>query len=271
MTPGRKTAWITGASSGIGEALTREYAGRGWSLCLLARREEVLAGLCRTLQSEYPRQFFHWEAVDISEEQDLLQALDRLVRKGGLPDLLIANAGVGRSVDPLLPGWENTRRTLLTNVLGTLAGMEFCKELWVRSRTPGQIAVISSVAGVRGLPGTAAYSASKAALATYAESCRPRWEEAGIRISCIFPGYVRTPMTARNPWMPWLLDPEQAAARIAGAIERGKKRYVFPFPMRIVFGLLRHMPDPVFDWLSRKAGTAAMRRKAAADNITGAP
>lgn len=249
----RKTVFITGASSGIGEALAREYARRGWNVGVLARREPLLQTLVDSLRSSHPNQSFSYAASDIADEIAQFRGLEQLISTLGCPQVFIANSGYGKGVSPRQPMWDNTRKTFMINVVGTIAGLEYIKEYWIRENQPGHLVGISSVAAGRGLPGTAAYSSSKAALATYLESVRGDLAKAGILVTCVHPGFVRTPMTETNPWMPWLLEPQDAARRIADAIERNRRRFVFPFPMKFVFWLLRHMPDGLYDWLSRRA------------------
>lgn len=248
----RPIAWITGAGSGIGLALAREYARRGWDLALVSRRPGPLQDLAEELRLRYPEQRFFIRAIDLMDVPQQQTGLEELVRETGIPNLFLANAGFGHSMDPRRPMWENTYRTVMTNLTGTLTGIEFCKELWIRQRLPGHLAIIGSVAGARGLPGSAAYSCAKAALEFYCESVRAPLALCGIRVTVIFPGFVRTAMISRRSFRPWLLEPEAAARRIAGAIEQGRARYVFPFPMRLIFPILRHMPDFLFDRIQHR-------------------
>lgn len=246
------TVFITGGSSGIGKALAEEYARLGWNVGVLARRVEALDELVGTLRGSYPSQRFAAAAADVTDDQEQFKALDRLLAELGLPTVFIANSGMGKRKDPLQPVWPHVKRTLMTNLLGAIAGMEYIKDAWVREGRPGHLVAISSVAGARGLRGTAPYSASKAALATYMESIGIELPANNIHVTCIFPGFVKTPMTASNPWMPWLLEPDEAARHITRAIEKRKARYVFPFPMRLIFSLLRHLPGPLYDWAARR-------------------
>ena len=247
------TVFITGASSGIGKALASEYARLGWDVGVLARRRDTLDELVNGLHNSYPNQHFAAAVADVTDEQEQFKALDALISELGSPSVFIANSGYGKRKDPLQPVWSHVRRTLMTNLLGAIAGMEYIKDHWVREKKTGHLVAISSVASARGLRGTASYSASKAALATYMESIGIELPASGIHVTCIFPGFVRTPMTASNPWMPWLLEPEDAAQRIIRAIEKRRSRYVFPFPMRFIFSLLRHLPGPMYDWAARRS------------------
>ncbi len=178
----------------------------------------------------------------------------RLIDELGGLDIAIANSGMGASKSAFSShAWEIARETFSVNLLGAIHTLEIAKEYFVRQRLSGQLVGISSVAGARGFPRVGAYCASKAALATYLESIRGELAGGGIHVLSVHPGYVRTPMVSMNRRMPWLIEPEDAARRIADAIEAGKKRFIFPAPMRLVYGFLKHMPDSVYDfWSSQR-------------------
>ncbi len=241
---------ITGASSGIGAALARCYAARGATLGLMARREQALQELAGALPSPsftYP--------LDVTDAEALRQAARDFVDRAGVPDLVIANAGI--SVGTLtqeasdLPVFE---RIMAVNVLGLVNTFgPFIAPM--RRAGGGTLAGIASVAGIRGLPGAGAYCASKSATITYLESLRVELRGSGVEVVTIAPGYIATPMTAVNDYpMPFLMPADQAAWRFARAIERGTSYTVIPWQMGVVAKLMRLLPNPVFDALFARAG-----------------
>ena len=246
--------FITGASSGIGEALAKHYAAQGATLGLAARRqrrlEELTAELAATLSGEhvcYP--------LDVVDAESLRAAAADFIARHGCPDIVIANAGV--SVGTLTEESDDLpvfRRVLETNVLGVAHTFApFIAAM--RARGEGRLVGIASVAGIRGLPGAGAYSASKAALIAYLESLRGELRGSGVRVTTIAPGFIATPMTAHNPYaMPFLLPVDVAAERFARAIARGVSYTVIPWPMAIVAKLLRLLPNALYDRLAARAG-----------------
>jgi NAD(P)-dependent dehydrogenase (short-subunit alcohol dehydrogenase family) len=238
--------FITGASSGIGEALAVYYAGHGARLGLAARRGERLAALDQRLgggHACYP--------LDVADAPALHAAAADFVARFGAPDIVIASAGV--SAGTLTEHAEDLavfRRIMDINVYGMAA--TFAPFIPAMQAAGGErrLVGIASVAGIRGLPGAAAYSASKAAAIAYLESLRLEMRPAGIKVVTIAPGYIETPMTAVNPYpMPFLMPAGRAAARFAAAIERGVGYTVIPWPMGIVAKLLRLLPNGVYDRL----------------------
>src|SRR5574338_22928 len=219
--------FLTGASSGIGAALARHYARRGARLGLVARQGGRLAEVAGSLPGE-PLCY----AADVADVPALAEAAADFMARRGLPDVVIANAGI--SVGTLteyaedLPVFE---RILRTNVLGVVATFQpFLAAM--RARGSGRLVGTASVAGIRGLAGAGAYSASKAALITYLESLRVELRGSGVKVVTLVPGYIATPMTAVNDYpMPFLMDADRAAARFAEAIDRGRRYTVVPWPM----------------------------------------
>lgn len=237
--------FITGASSGIGEALAAFYAGRGATLGLAARRREALEALVGRLgggHACYP--------LDVADAAALHAAAADFVARYGPPDIVIANAGV--SVGTLTECEEDLaafRRVMDTNVYGMAATFApFIPAM--KAAGGGRLAGIASVAGIRGLPGAEAYSASKAAAIAYLESLRLEMRPHGIKVVTIAPGYIETPMTAINPYrMPFLLPAAEAARRFAAAIERGVGYTVIPWQMGLVAKFLRLLPNWLYDRL----------------------
>lgn len=242
--------FITGASSGIGAALARAYAARGAILALVARREAVLAELSASLPTKafiYP--------LDVADAAATQAAAEDFASRAGLPDVVIANAGV--SAGTLTEESDDIaaiERIFATNVMGVVNTFApFAAAM--RQRGNGRLVGIASVAGVRGLPGAGAYSASKAAVFAYLEALRVEMRDCGVKVVTIAPGYIATPMTAVNNYpMPFLLDADEAARRMLRVIDRGARRAVVPWQMGVIAALMRRMPDAVYDRLAARAG-----------------
>jgi len=242
--------FITGASSGIGEALAVYYAAQGARLGLAARRGEALAALNERLGGShacYP--------LDVTDAPALHAAALDFIGRSGAPDIVIANAGV--SAGTLTEHEEDLavfRRIMDINVFGMAA--TFAPFIPAMQAASGErrLVGIASVAGIRGLPGAEAYSASKAAAIAYLESLRLEMRPCGIKVVTIAPGYIETPMTEINPYqMPFLLSAERAAAAFAAAIARGTSYTVIPWPMGVVAKLLRLLPNWAYDRLFTRA------------------
>lgn len=242
--------FITGASSGIGAALARYYAARGAVLGLVARRRAALQELLATLPGEHAVY-----TVDVADEAGLRQAAADFSARFGVPDVVVANAGV--SVGTLTEEEGDLRafeRVMRTNVLGMVATFQpFVAPM--RARGSGRLVGIASVAGIRGLPGAGAYSASKAAVIAYLESLRVELHDSGVKVVTIAPGYIETPMTAVNRYpMPFMLPADEAARRFVRAIDAGAGYAVIPWQMGVVAKLLRLLPNPIFDRVFARAG-----------------
>jgi short-subunit dehydrogenase len=236
--------FLTGASSGLGEALAAWYAKRGATLGLCARRRSELDRVAASLAPATVATY----AIDVRDAEATIAAGRDFLARHGVPDIVIANAGVSRGTladhREDLPAF---RDVLETNVLGIVHTFHpFIAPM--RDAGRGALVGVASLAGFRGIPGSAAYSASKAAAIALLESLRVELRGSGVDVVTIAPGYVATPMTARNPYrMPFLMAPERAAASIARAIERRKRFHVLPWPMAIVGRLFRALPRPVYD------------------------
>jgi short-subunit dehydrogenase len=241
--PWHMNVFLTGASSGIGMALAREFSRRGACLGLVARRSELLAALAAELGTPC-----HSYAVDVTDRDALLKAARDFEARCGGTDIVIANAGISTGVqteyEEDLAIFDQVLATNLNAVVTTFH--PFIAPM--RSRRTGTLAGIASVAGIRGLPGSEAYCPSKAALINYCESLRVGLRGSGIRVVTIAPGFIRTPMTADNPYpMPFLMDVDAFARQAAAAIVRGDRFRVIPWQMAWVARLLRLLPDAIFD------------------------
>jgi short-subunit dehydrogenase len=235
--------FLTGASSGIGEALARHYSGRGATLGLFARRRELL----HTLQASLPgaSEIYQGDVCDLAAVK---RAADGFVAKHGMPDVVIGNAGVSHgTLTEYAEDAATFREIFDVNVLGLVHTFHPFIE-GMRARGSGTIAGIASVAGVRGLPGTSGYSASKAAAINYLEALRVEMRRSGVKVSTICPGFIATPMTAKNPYpMPFIISADDAARRIARAIDAGKGYAIIPWQMAIVGRLLKILPTALYD------------------------
>ena len=239
-----RVIFITGASSGIGEALAYLYAGPGRTLGLLARREAALhavAGRCRVLGAEvavYP--------ADGADAHAIRRAASAFLARVVEVDLVIANAGISLRDDEAGGDGRVPREVMATNFLGaveTLAPFIPAME----ARGAGSLVAVSSVAGFRGLPNAGAYSASKAALNVWMESLRLRLDRR-VHVMTVCPGFVTTPMTAANPFpMPWLLSADEAARWIARGVRRKTSVLVFPRRMRWLMFLVSAAPPWLYD------------------------
>jgi NAD(P)-dependent dehydrogenase (short-subunit alcohol dehydrogenase family) len=236
--------FLTGASSGIGAALAEVYARDGAVLGLYARRPAAPVSLAAVLHAGR----HVWYSGDVRDATSLRAAAEDFVARFGLPDVVVANAGISIGTSTEYPADIAPFRAVLeTNVLGMvhtfqpfIAGMKAARR--------GKLVGIASVAGFRGLPGSGAYSASKAAAISYLESLRVELSASGVQVITICPGFIATPMTANNPYrMPFLLAPDKAARLIAGAIKRGRRFYVLPWQMAWLGRVLRILPRPVYD------------------------
>ena len=193
--------------------------------------------------------------LDVADAAALGEAARDFIARFGPPDVVIANAGVSvGTLTEMADDLNAFERVLRTNVLGMVATFQpFVAPL--RARGQGRLVGIASVAGIRGLPGAGAYSASKAAVIAYLESLRVELHGTGVKVVTIAPGYIETPMTSVNTYpMPFLLPADQAAVRFARAIEAGVSYTVTPWQMGVVGKLLRLLPNPLFDRLFARAG-----------------
>ena len=248
---------LTGAANGIGRASARLLAERGFSLGLIDRDEEGLKALVGDLQALGTS--VHAEAADVRESAPIQAAVRRIEECLGTTEVLVACAGVGTLSNCLDLDVEGFRKMLEVNVLGVAHTIEAVLP-GMFARGSGHIIGISSVAAFRGLPWMPGYSASKAAIATYLEGLRPALERRGVLVSTVYPGFVRTAMTAETPFrkpIP-MLEPEQAARHIARVVLRRPRDYCFPLSSRLGMGLLRRLPDRLFDRCMQTAGPRAL-------------
>jgi len=241
--------FITGASSGIGQALAARYLRAGWRLALAARRGDELQswaqaqGLATEQCSVY--------TVDVRDATAAAAAGRICIERQGLPDVVIANAGVSIGMDTAeFDDLAVMRAIYETNNIGMAATFQpFVRPMCERGR--GTLVGVASVAGIRGFPGHGAYCSSKAAAISYCESLRGELRPHGVRVVTIAPGYIDTPLTRDNPYpMPFLMRSDDFADSAYRAIASGTSWRVIPWQMGIAAKLLRVLPDALFDRLA---------------------
>jgi len=239
--------FITGASSGIGEALAREFASRGARLGLVARRIDALQALVATLPGEHLTY-----GVDVTDTAAIAAAGRAFDEAVGGADIVVANAGISIGVKTeFYEDLAQFRRVLDTNVLALAATFHpFIAPMKTRRR--GTLVGIARVAGIRGLPGSEAYCASKSAVITYCESLRVELAKDDVKVVTISPGFIRTPLTAKNPYgMPFLMDVSEFAGKAADAMIAGVRYRTIPWQMGWVSALLKVLPRWLFDRLTK--------------------
>lgn len=241
--------FITGASSGLGLALASEYARQGAILGLVARRGDALAAFAQ----RYPAAAIAIYPVDVTDAGALADAAARFIDAHGCPDIVIANAGISQGALTGHGDLAAFRTIMEINYHGMVATFEpFIGPLTAARK--GTLVGIASVAGIRGLPGSGAYCASKAAAINYLEALRVELRQQQIAVVTIAPGYIRTPMTAENPYpMPFLMDADRFAAQAVRAIARRARFKVIPWQMGMVAALLRVLPRGLYDCLFARA------------------
>lgn len=241
------TVFITGASSGLGAALARHYGQQGAVLGLCGRRKEALQHVATGLNA-------HCLVADVRDAHAMQLAAANFIGVAGVPDIVIGCAGI--SVGALTEEAEDLpvfQAVMDANMMGLVHTFHpFIAHM--KTAGKGAMCGIASVAGVRGLPGGGAYSASKAAARVYLESLRLELKSFGIDVVTVSPGYIETPMTHVNPYpMPFRMTAETAAAKVARLIEQRRPESIIPWQMAVVANLMRCMPRALYDRLFKKA------------------
>ena len=251
--------FITGASSGIGQALAWRYAQAGYRLALVARRTREIEWWAR--QHRISDERYHIYKADVSMADSIASAGRTCLATQGLPDVVVANAGISLGIDSAVRAdIDVMARTFATNNIGMAATFQPFIDAMVQ-RGSGALVGIGSVAGIRGLPGHGAYCASKAAVISYCESLRGELRASGVKVVTLCPGYIDTPLTQKNRYvMPFLMPPQDFADRAFKAIEAGASYRVIPWQMGWVAKVLRLLPNALLD--RALAGRPRKRREA---------
>lgn len=240
---------ISGASSGLGLALAQHYLRQGALVAACARRADLL----QSLAEQFPGKVYCYP-LDVRDAAALNAAAVDFMNRAGIPDIIIANAGVSSgTLTEYAEDIHAFQQVMDINVMGVVKTFQpFISAM--RNAGSGTLVGVASVAGFRGLPGAGAYSASKAALISYLESLRVELHGSGVSVVTLCPGYIDTPMTAINPYaMPFILPADTAAKRIARVIKNRKSFAVVPWQMGLVGHLLKRLPHWLYKRLLSKA------------------
>jgi short-subunit dehydrogenase len=242
---------ITGASSGIGRGVAIDLAQKGAVVGLVARRAELLTELVGQIRSQNGRAVAL--VADVNDDVALKTAADRLRKEFGQIDVLIANAGIGGASEPAKLQPAQLANVINVNVLGLANSVTAVLPEMVQ-RGSGQLVVISSLAAYRGLPKSAAYCASKAAVSCFFESLRIDLRSSGVAVTIIHPGFIKTALTAgREAQMPFLMELDDAVKKIVRAIEKQKKSYAFPWQLATIVRLGMVMPTFMYDRIASRS------------------
>ena len=242
-----KNVWITGASSGIGKALAAKFATKGWKVAASARRENLLQDLNNNNSN------IHSFPLDVKDESRAKKVFQDIIEKFQTIDICVFCTGIHDPDAEKKLSTEKIREIMETNFFGTLNCI-MAVNSYFRERKSGHIAIVSSVAGYRGLPAASGYCASKAALTSLAESLYFDFKRKNIKVSLISPGFIKTPLTDKNKFpMPMIKSPEYAAEKIfIGLIRKNSFEIHFPKSFTIFVKLLKIMPNWLFFWLVEK-------------------
>lgn len=250
--------FITGASSGIGQALAARYAAAGWRLALVARRTAEMQAWATALGLKPERVAVY--GADVAVVDSIVAAGQACISAQGLPDVVVACAGISVGMDTAVRAdLDVMAEVFALNNVGLAASFHpFLAGM--RARGGGTLVGVASVAALRGLPGHGAYSASKAGVVAFCESLRVECRGSGVRVVTLVPGYVATPLTAKNSYrMPFLMAPDDFAERAFRAVQAGRSYEVIPWQMGVVAKVLRLLPNVLYDRLMAGRGRKPRR------------
>ena len=247
---GRGCAWITGASSGLGHALARHMAADGWTVAASARSAPPLAELA-TSADNLPGSIKAYP-LDVTDATAVKATVASIESDLGPIGQAVLNAGTHKPLRATEITAESFRPLVELNLMGTVHCLEAVLPGMI-ARRGGRIAVVASLAGYRGLPTSAAYGMTKAGLINMAEALKPELDGHGVRMQIVNPGFVRTPLTDKNPFpMPFLMELEDAAAALYRGLQSSRFEIVFPWRFAILLKILRLLPAPLAFALTRR-------------------
>lgn len=252
-----KLVFVSGASSGIGQALVMRFHQAGYRVAMLVRHEAPMRDWAK--QQGWADNHYGVYAADVTQVDSMVAAARDCIARQGLPDVVIASAGISVGVDTAIrEDIDVMAQVFAVNNVGMAATFHPFLD-GMRARGSGVLVGIASVNGIRGFPGHGAYCASKAGVIRYCESLRGELRGTGVRVTTLCPGYIDTPLTRGNRYrMPFLLQPAEFAQRAYRSIASGDSYRVIPWQMAIVAGVLRVLPNWAFDRLF--AGRPRKRR-----------
>jgi short-subunit dehydrogenase len=239
----RRNILITGASAGLGEEMARQFAAKGHNLALTARREDRLKALQEELTAAYPAQTVVIHKLDVNDHDQVFEVFRAAEAELGTLDRVIVNAGLGKGAPIGTGRFDANRETAMTNFVAALAQAEAAMEIF-RARNNGHLVLISSVSAMRGLPkNLTTYAASKAAVGSLAEGLRMELLGEPIKVSAIFPGYIRSEMNDQVANTPLIVDTATGVRAMVTAIEQEKgKAFVPPWPWAPLARVMKYAP-----------------------------
>ncbi len=242
-----KSILITGASSGLGRAVVEALAPYGLKMGLISRREEPMKELATALKDSPSR--FWIKSCDVQDRPAVEAAVEAFQKWAGGIDVGWVNSGVGADSSLQNWDWQNVERTIDTNIKGAIYTAVACLNA-MKDRDQGALVGIGSAASMRGLPARGVYSLTKIAVAYFWESLAA--ELPHLQFTVIHPGFVDTPINAGNPNRFWLMQPQKAAQLMIRAVARGKRVYIYPYRMKLLYRTVRALPQGVYHWLAQK-------------------
>ena len=242
-----KTIWITGASSGIGKALAIKFAQEGWKVAISARRENLLKEISKSQNN------IDYFPLDVTDIEKCKTVFNDVKKKLGDVNISVFCTGIHDPKSEKKLNLEKVRKIMEVNFFGAVNSINAVYDYY-KEKKSGQISIVSSVAGYRGLPAAGAYCASKSALSSFAESLYFDFKRDNVRISLVSPGFIKTPMTDQNDFpMPMIKSPEFAAEQIySGLIKKNSFEIHFPKAFTFIMKILRILPNSVYFWLVEK-------------------